>query len=94
MSIDGATGDVETTSNTLCEEIKKMLRTSSGFAEQLTVESNQLKVSMQKLTEATTSQAGSLEESANTIEQISSSMQNVADRTNELTSCAVPYARF
>ena len=85
MSIDGATGDVETTSNTLCEEIKKMLRTSSGFAEQLTVESNQLKVSMQKLTEATTSQASSLEESANTIEQISSSMQNVADRTNELT---------
>ena len=83
--IEGAKGDVETTTNVLGDEIKEMLRASSGFANSLANHSDALKNSMDHLIESSNTQANSLQESATAIEQISSSMQNISERTNDLT---------
>lgn len=71
--------------NALGDSISAMLSASAGFAKDLNAQSEELKTSMQKLTEGNQSQASSLEESAAAVEEISSSMQVLTDRTTEAT---------
>ena len=86
--VKDAQGRVEVVTNTLGSEIKKMLQASSNFAKDLASQSEELKTSMQRLTEGSQSQASSLEQSAAAVEEISSSMQNVSDKTIEATKQA------
>ena len=86
VAIDGANGDVETTTNILGDEIKNMLRTSASFANSLSQQSKELRESMDSLISASNSQADSLQSSAAAIEEITVSMQNISEKTNELTS--------
>ncbi|PZT47112.1 chemotaxis protein, partial [Helicobacter valdiviensis] len=64
---------------------KAMLRASASFAQDLAKQSEELKISMEKLTSGSQTQASSLQQSAAAIEEISSSMQNVSDKTSEVT---------
>ena len=83
--VANAKGRVEIVTNTLGEEIKKMLRASAAFAQELGNASGDLNRAIQELSTSTNTQASSLQESAAAIEQITSSMQNVSDRTSEVT---------
>ncbi|WP_415578449.1 methyl-accepting chemotaxis protein, partial [Helicobacter burdigaliensis] len=85
IDIQNAKGEVELTTNTLGEEIKAMLKASASFATDLAKQSEELKLSMEKLTSGSQTQASSLQQSAAAIEEISSSMQNVSDKTSEVT---------
>ena len=87
-SISEAKGRVELVTNQLGAEIKKMLSTSFGFATNLSQELGNLSAQMQKLTDGANTQANSLEQSAAAIEEITSSMHNVSDRTTEVISQA------
>lgn len=82
--IQNAKGSVEITTNALGEEIIKMLRQSSEFADALANESNKLQTAVQSLTSSSNSQAASLEETAAALEQITSSMQNVSQKTSDV----------
>ena len=84
-SVRDARGDVETMTNNLGNEIKLMLQTSSRFADTLAQQSGELKSSMDSLITSSNSQAYSLQKSATAIEEITSAMQNVSGKTNELT---------
>uniref|UniRef100_UPI0026127055 PDC sensor domain-containing protein n=1 Tax=uncultured Campylobacter sp. TaxID=218934 RepID=UPI0026127055 len=53
--VKNAKGRVEVVTNTLGDEIRKMLQTSASYANQLSTQANELKVSMQKLTEGSKS---------------------------------------
>ncbi len=86
ISIENAIGSVETMTNILGNEIKIMLQASSGFADVLTKQSGELQSSMDRLIESSNFQANSLQESASAIEEITASMQNVSEKTNELTA--------
>nr|WP_066386763.1 methyl-accepting chemotaxis protein [Helicobacter himalayensis] len=86
--VKDAKGRVEVVTNTLGEEIKKMLVASSNFAKDLSIQSNELKSSMQRLADGSQAQASSLEQSAAAVEEISSSMQNVSDKTIDATKQA------
>ena len=83
--VKNANGRVEVVTNTLGEEIKKMLHASANFARELTARSTELRESMQKLTDGSQAQASSLEQSAAAVEEISSSMQNVSEKTMDAT---------
>lgn len=82
--IEDATGSVEVTTNTLGEEIIKMLKQSSDFANSLANESSKLQNAVQNLTTSSNSQAASLEETAAALEEITSSMQNVSQKTSDV----------
>ena len=82
------TGMVEKTTNILGEEIRKMLQSSADYANHLMSETKQLQESMAKLLSGSSSQASSLQQSAAAIEEITSSMQNVSDKTIEVTKQA------
>ncbi|RAX59214.1 chemotaxis protein [Helicobacter monodelphidis] len=86
--VQDAKGRVEVVTNILGKEIKKMLVTSSEFAKDLNIQSENLKKSMERLVEGSQSQASSLEQSAAAVEEISASMQNVSDKTLEVTKQA------
>ncbi|AXP08869.1 methyl-accepting chemotaxis protein [Campylobacter hepaticus] len=81
-------GEVEITANILGKEIKEMLIASSNFAKDLAHQSEELKSSMQKLTDGSNAQASSLEQSAAAVEEINSSMQSVSGKTVEVASQA------
>ncbi|MDE7173867.1 MAG: chemotaxis protein, partial [Helicobacter sp.] len=83
--IPNAQGSVEVTTNILGEEIKQMLVSSSNYAKDLVKQTDELQLSMNKLLEGSASQAEALGQSASTIEEITESMQNVSDRTTEVT---------
>ena len=83
--IPNAQGSVEVTTNILGEEIKQMLVSSSNYAKDLVKQTDELQLSMNKLLEGSANQAEALGQSASTIEEITSSMQNVSDRTTEVT---------
>ncbi|EPW2003975.1 methyl-accepting chemotaxis protein, partial [Campylobacter coli] len=72
---------VEVTTNALGDEIVKMLKQSSDFANHLASESSKLQSAVQNLTSSSNSQAQSLEETAAALEEITSSMQNVSVKT-------------
>ncbi|TQR22583.1 hypothetical protein DMB91_08845, partial [Campylobacter sp. MIT 97-5078] len=82
--IPNASGNVEVTTNTLGDEIVKMLKTSSDFANSLSEESSKLQETVNALTQSSNSQAHSLEETAAALEQITSSMQNVSTKTSDV----------
>ncbi|EIA77123.1 putative methyl-accepting chemotaxis signal transduction protein, partial [Campylobacter coli 1909] len=76
--LENASGSVELTTNALGDEIVKMLKQSSDFANALANESGKLQTAVQSLTTSSNSQAQSLEETAAALEEITSSMQNVS----------------
>lgn len=82
--IPNAKGSVELTTNILGEEITKMLHSSQNYAKDLVSQTNELKISMQKLLDSSSSQTSSLEQSTNAIEEISTSMQDVNDKASEV----------
>uniref|UniRef100_UPI00047C63CB methyl-accepting chemotaxis protein n=1 Tax=Helicobacter rodentium TaxID=59617 RepID=UPI00047C63CB len=83
--VENAQGAVETTTNILGEEIRKMLSSSDESAKKLAEQTAKLKDFMEQLLDGSSSQASSLQQSAAAIEEISSSMQNVSDKTSEVT---------
>ena len=83
--VANAKGRVEIVTNTLGEEICKMLQASSAFANELGDNSKRLNAAVQELSDSTNTQSTSLQESASAIEEITSSMQSVSDRTSEVT---------
>ena len=82
--VANASGRVELITNTLGDEIVKMLKTSAEFADSLNSESSKLSEAVKALTESSNSQAHSLEETAAALEEITSSMQNVSTKTTEV----------
>ncbi|EAI2454994.1 methyl-accepting chemotaxis protein [Campylobacter jejuni] len=82
--LDNASGNVELTTNALGDEIVKMLKQSSDFANALANESGKLQTAVQSLTTSSNSQAQSLEETAAALEEITSSMQNVSVKTSDV----------
>ncbi|EIQ8390186.1 methyl-accepting chemotaxis protein [Campylobacter coli] len=82
--LDNASGNVEVTTNALGDEIVKMLKQSSDFANALANESGKLQTAVQSLTTSSNSQAQSLEETAAALEEITSSMQNVSVKTSDV----------
>ena len=82
--IPNAKGSVELTTNILGEEITKMLHSSQNYAKDLVSQTTELKISMQKLLDSSSSQTSSLEQSTNAIEEISTSMQDVNDKATEV----------
>ncbi len=82
--VNNASGRVEVVTNTLGEEIRKMLHASSNFAQNLSDEAKTLAESVNNLTHLTSSQASSLEQTAQAVEEITSSMQNVSSKTSEV----------
>ena len=82
--IPNAKGSVELTTNILGEEITKMLHSSQNYAKDLVSQTSELKISMQKLLDSSSSQTSSLEQSTNAIEEISTSMQDVNDKATEV----------
>ncbi|EEU4891485.1 methyl-accepting chemotaxis protein [Campylobacter coli] len=82
--LDNANGSVEVTTNALGDEIVKMLKQSSDFANALASESSKLQSAVQNLTSSSNSQAASLEETAAALEEITSSMQNVSVKTSDV----------
>ncbi|EOK1023556.1 cache domain-containing protein, partial [Campylobacter jejuni] len=67
--LDNANGSVEVTTNALGDEIVKMLKQSSDFANHLASESSKLQSAVQNLTSSSNSQAASLEETAAALEE-------------------------
>ena len=61
-----------------------MLKTSLEFANSLHSQSDKLEEAVAALTKSSNSQASSLEQTATAVEEITSSMQNVSGRTNEV----------
>ncbi|HEC2820373.1 TPA: methyl-accepting chemotaxis protein, partial [Campylobacter jejuni] len=82
--LENAGGSVELTTNALGDEIVKMLKQSSDFANALANESGKLQTAVQSLTTSSNSQAQSLEETAAALEEITSSMQNVSVKTSDV----------
>ncbi|TQR60657.1 methyl-accepting chemotaxis protein [Campylobacter troglodytis] len=82
--VANAKGRVEQVTNTLGEEIVKMLKTSAEFADALNTESSKLQEAVANLKESSNSQAHSLEDTAAALEEITSSMQNVSTKTTEV----------
>ncbi|AJC86982.1 Cache sensor-containing MCP-domain signal transduction protein [Campylobacter sp. RM16704] len=82
--VKNAKGGVEVTTNTLGKEIIDMLKQSSEFASLLADESGKLQNAVKNLTDSSSSQASSLEETAAALEEITSSMQNVSHKTSEV----------
>ncbi|ELF2894901.1 methyl-accepting chemotaxis protein, partial [Campylobacter jejuni] len=70
--LENASGSVELTTNALGDEIVKMLKQSSDFANALANESGKLQTAVQSLTTSSNSQAQSLEETAAALEEITS----------------------
>lgn len=82
--IRDASGQVDLVTNTLGAQIRKMLKTSLGFAQSLESKSKELESAVQTLTGSTNTQANSLEQTAAAVEQITSSMQSVNERSHEV----------
>ncbi|EHO7287146.1 methyl-accepting chemotaxis protein, partial [Campylobacter jejuni] len=82
--VKDANGAVEVTTNALGQEIIKMLKQSSDFANALANESGKLQTAVLSLTTSSNSQAQSLEETAAALEEITSSMQNVSVKTSDV----------
>lgn len=74
---------LEQSINTLGDSISAMLKTSADFANDLSVQSQEIKDTMQKLLSGSHTQAASLEQSAAALEQINVAMQNTSEKTSE-----------
>ena len=85
-NIDNAKGKVEIVTNTLGEEIRKMLTTSSSFAKELSDKSDELDKAVKELIDGSNTQVNSLKLTSSAIEQITYSIQSVSSKTSEVTS--------
>ena len=83
--VQNASGKIETIVNGLGIGTREMLKNSLQTAEKLSNQSKNLADSMERLTQGSQTQASSLQQSAAAIEQITSSMQNVNDKTIEVS---------
>lgn len=81
-----AKGRVESVTNTLGEDIKTMLRTSSDFANELSIITNNLDTAMEQLNNSSKVQSKSLSSTASAVEQISSIMANINSKTEEVAN--------
>lgn len=83
-SIPNAKGRVESVTNTLGEEVKVMLKTSSDFANELSTITNKLDKAMEELSTSSSTQSNSLSSTASAVEEISSIMSNINTKTEEV----------
>ncbi|MDE7174045.1 MAG: methyl-accepting chemotaxis protein [Helicobacter sp.] len=83
--VEGAQGEVELITNILGEEITKMLRSSSEFANELANKSDKLNEAMQKLTHSSEQQTASLTQSASSLDDINASMQTINEKTVDVS---------
>ena len=84
--IEGAKGDVELTTNALGDEIIKMLRTSAGFAQALSAQSQELTSRVNALRNSSDEQNKNLKSSADLLANITASMSNVVQKTSEVAT--------
>ncbi|CAM2903057.1 methyl-accepting chemotaxis protein [Helicobacter hepaticus] len=70
--------------NELGDSICKMLRDSMRYAKDLEAKSKEIESVIDELTQGSNSQASSLEQTAQAVEEITSSMQNVSGKTGEV----------
>lgn len=75
---------METSINTLLSSIAQMLRVSQQLANTLQAQSESLNISTTKLQENSVQQANALQQTAVAIEEITSSISNVAQKSNEV----------
>ena len=83
LRIDNPQG-LEHSVNNLGDSIATMLQISAQYARELEVKSKDLEEAVNNLTQTSNIQANSLQQTAVSIEQITSSMQNVSGRTGEV----------
>ncbi|OCR85013.1 methyl-accepting chemotaxis protein [Campylobacter fetus] len=83
-NIPNAKGEVEKVINTLGKDITKMLKDNLKQADTLQTKANNLKDFVIMLNESSKSQASSLGESAAAVEEMSSSMTSINERTIEV----------
>lgn len=84
--IPDAQGHVETNVNILGTEIRNMLNNSLEFANRLNTDITALQEASQNLSDSANSQASNLAQTVQAVAQITSSMHNVSDKTNAITS--------
>ena len=82
--ITDAKGDVELVTNELGEEIAKMLESNLKQAQFLEEKAKILEESMKHVTQGASAQANSLQESAAAVEQMSSSMNAINQKTSDV----------
>uniref|UniRef100_UPI000CF08AC7 methyl-accepting chemotaxis protein n=1 Tax=Helicobacter trogontum TaxID=50960 RepID=UPI000CF08AC7 len=75
---------IEAGLNRLGDSIVSMLQVSAQYANELDLKSKELEESVHTLSQGATTQASSLQQAAASIEEITSSMQNMSGRTNEV----------
>ncbi len=86
--IENPKGQIEVMTNNLGHEMRSMLASSKSFADSLSHSTNRLEESMQVLLESSSNQADSIQSSVASIEQISQSMQEVDQKTTDVTKYA------
>lgn len=79
-------GEVEKVTNSLGEEIVKMLKTSSNFANQLREQSQELDEKVSALTQSAKNQAELLNTSVNSLNNINQTMQGLSQKTADVTN--------
>ena len=82
--VANAKGSVELVTNALGDEIRKMLRTSSDFANRLNMASNDLSKALSHLTDSSDMQTRSLDDTTKSIQKITQNMHEVNDKTNQV----------
>lgn len=83
--VENAQGRIELIANILGEEIKKMLRSSNEFANELANKNDKLNGAMQKLTHSSEQQTASLTQSASSLNEINDSMQMINEKTIDVS---------
>ena len=83
-SIPNAKGEVEKVTNSLGDEISRMLQTNLDQAEILQQKAQILAESMKQVTSGANQQANSLQESAAAVEEMSSSMSAINQKTQDV----------
>ncbi|WP_180675028.1 MCP four helix bundle domain-containing protein, partial [Helicobacter sp. 11S02629-2] len=84
--VPNAMGAIESYANNIGDEIANMLKGQLDVANNLFKECETLQGSIKNLSQSSNAQASSLEQSATAIEEITQSMQNVSNKTNEVIS--------
>ncbi|WP_160662235.1 methyl-accepting chemotaxis protein [Helicobacter saguini] len=84
QSIPNASGNIESITNALGNEIVKMLNQSLSFANTLSNESNNLHEIVQKIDSSSNAQYSALEQSSAALNEMTSSMQNVFSKTQQV----------
>ncbi|BCZ17682.1 hypothetical protein NHP190003_09640 [Helicobacter sp. NHP19-003] len=83
-AIPQATGDIETSINAVVAEIKKMLMSSLDFANALDKEMTDLNAAIAHMQSSSAKQGISLQQTASALEEITTSVQTVSVKTQEV----------